>query len=210
MEIISHRGYWLNADEKNTKGAFQRSFELGYGTETDVRDCLGKLVISHDPPVGGEMLFEEFLKLATDSQPTLALNIKSDGIAQRVRETLAGVNYTNYFVFDMSGPEFLAYKRAGHPTFTRVSEFENPDLSIVRPSGIWLDAFESDNWRIDWLLQNSTLAIPVAIVSPELHGRKHLDFWTSLKMSNIHLRETVLLCTDIPEDATLFFGVGLR
>ena len=63
MIIISHRGYWKCVDEKNTEIAFSRSFELDFGTETDVRDCLGKLVISHDMPDGSEIHFEEFLSL---------------------------------------------------------------------------------------------------------------------------------------------------
>lgn len=41
MKIISHRGFWHNPSEKNTEMAFCRSFELGFGTETDVRDSLG-------------------------------------------------------------------------------------------------------------------------------------------------------------------------
>jgi glycerophosphoryl diester phosphodiesterase len=45
MKIMSHRGYWRGEDEKNTTTAFSRSFDLGFGTETDVRDALGQLVI---------------------------------------------------------------------------------------------------------------------------------------------------------------------
>lgn len=206
MEIISHRGFWQTAQEKNTKAAFQRSFDSGYGTETDVRDRLGDLVISHDPAVGGEMLFEEFLKLAANTMPTLALNVKSDGISQRISETLHQMKYQNYFVFDMSGPEFLAYKKAGHPTFTRVSEFEKPDLAKVAAAGVWLDAFENDEWRVEWLLQNILPNGRVAIVSPELHGRAHRDFWSALKLSNVHSRQDVLLCTDLPDEASKFFG----
>ena len=50
MIIISHRGYWIQPAEKNTEEAFSRSFERGMGTETDVRDHRGELVISHDMP----------------------------------------------------------------------------------------------------------------------------------------------------------------
>jgi hypothetical protein len=38
MQILSHRGYWQHPSEKNTEAAFRRSFLLGYGTETDIRD----------------------------------------------------------------------------------------------------------------------------------------------------------------------------
>ena len=63
MLILSHRGYWISPIEKNKDVAFNRSFSLGFGTETDVRDCAGKLVISHDMPDGNEKTLEEFLKL---------------------------------------------------------------------------------------------------------------------------------------------------
>ena len=206
MEIISHRGFWLTPDEKNTEIAFQRSFESGFGTETDVRDSLGELVISHDPALGGEMPFHEFIKLASRSHSTLALNVKSDGISRQIIETLSEMKYENYFVFDMSGPEYLTYRRAGHPTFTRISEFENPDLEKVSPAGVWLDAFESDDWRLDWLIQNNLPNLRIAIVSPELHSREHLEFWSLLKQLEIHLRQNVVLCTDFPEDAKQYFG----
>lgn len=48
MIILSHRGYWLKESEKNSIAAFKRSFSMGFGTETDVRDRDGQLVISHD------------------------------------------------------------------------------------------------------------------------------------------------------------------
>ncbi len=52
MIILSHRGYWKSEEERNQEVAFHRSFDLGYGTETDIRDIQGKLVISHDMPQG--------------------------------------------------------------------------------------------------------------------------------------------------------------
>jgi glycerophosphoryl diester phosphodiesterase len=50
MQIISHRGYWKNSAEKNSPTALERSFSMGFGTETDFRDHLGDLVVAHDPP----------------------------------------------------------------------------------------------------------------------------------------------------------------
>ena len=50
MKILSHRGFWREVAEKNKLVAFDYSFSLGFGTETDVRDFGGELVISHDIP----------------------------------------------------------------------------------------------------------------------------------------------------------------
>ena len=208
MEIISHRGYWLKTEEKNSQEAFSRSFQKGFGTETDIRDRMGELVISHDPAIGGEMRFAEFLALASETSPLLALNVKSDGIAALLKRELEQTNYSNYFVFDMSGPEFLAYKKIGHPTFARVSEFEDPNLQTLDPAGIWFDAFLDDSWRVGWLQANVQSNVKTAIVSPELHGRDHLAFWQHLKNAKIHEGEKYLLCTDLPEAAVDFFGVS--
>ena len=76
IEIIAHRGWWKVEDEKNTKIAFERAFDNGFGIETDLRDIKGEIVISHNMPKGNEMSFEDLLKLLDSRDLTLALNIK--------------------------------------------------------------------------------------------------------------------------------------
>lgn len=207
MEIISHRGYWLEASEKNTVKAFRKSFSLGFGTETDVRDLAGKLVISHDPPTGGELTLDELLELAGAAQPTLAINIKSDGLATAVNAAMKRHNYENWFAFDMSIPDTRAQLAAGNPTYLRISEFEGRSTLMSSASGIWLDAFESDEWRIEELRRLTSTGIKVCLVSPELHKREHRTFWQQLKDSNLHTSDLVVLCTDVPEEAVDFFKV---
>ncbi len=69
--------------------AFRLELEKGYGIETDIRDRQGELVISHDMPCGGECSFSELLKIykTIGNQTTLAINIKSDGLARTVKST---------------------------------------------------------------------------------------------------------------------------
>ena len=87
MEIISHRGYWKDPAEKNKTVAFDRSFSLGFGTETDFRDYQAELVISHDmatsESVKADSFFEAYNKY--NYQPTLALNIKADGLQDKIK-----------------------------------------------------------------------------------------------------------------------------
>lgn len=205
MEILSHRGYWHEAAEKNTVPAFTRSFTLGYGTETDVRDSCGQLVISHDPPQGGELTLAGLLELAGDRQPTLAINIKADGLAVPVAAEMARRGYTNWFVFDMSIPDTRGQLAAGNPTYVRMSEIEPEPPFMDAAAGVWLDAFESDSWRIAALAGLLARNLKVCLVSPELHRRAHRAFWQELKDSGLHADANVLLCTDVPEEATAFF-----
>jgi hypothetical protein len=67
VKIISHRGAWLEASEKNTEIAFRRSFDRGFGVETDVRDCAGELVIAHEMPDGKNVRLEAFLIFSPDA-----------------------------------------------------------------------------------------------------------------------------------------------
>ena len=63
MRILAHRGYWKKPEEKNSKTAFLRALEFGFGIETDLRDSGGQVVVSHDMPRGGEMTLEQFCEL---------------------------------------------------------------------------------------------------------------------------------------------------
>lgn len=205
MKIISHRGYWHEPSEKNSRQAFIRSFELGFGTETDVRDCKGKLVISHDLPQGDEISLEELLQLAKPSQPLLAINIKSDGLAPAVNAMMQQYDYKNWFVFDMSIPDTRSQLKAGNPTFVRMSEVESKPAYLHQAAGVWFDAFENDDWRIDSLKELTDTRLTICIVSPELHQRDQMPFWATLKKHGFSGRSELILCTDYPELACKYF-----
>jgi len=204
FRVISHRGYWKDPAEKNTAVAFRRSFELGFGTETDVRDRGGELVIAHDPPRGGEMLLEEVLSMLPDEPLHLALNIKADGLAGPLRKAMQGAK-ASWFTFDMSVPELLSQLRAGMPAYTRASEYEMAPPCLDEAHGVWVDAFHDTWWTVESLLALAG-GKPVCIVSPELHGREPEAMWSALREAS---REggDFTLCTDLPEQAATYFGV---
>lgn len=208
MKIISHRGYWLNASERNTPTAFDRSFKFGFGTETDIRDSMGRLVISHDMPSGKEQSLEEFLSSAGnygnhENPLPLALNIKAGGMAFLLAKKLSEYPQLDCFVFDMAVPDMRQYLDIGLPVFTRMSEVESLPAFLDRAEGVWLDALEGewyDNKIIEDLIEMNK---KVCIVSPELHGRPHMDCWQNL--SEASFTDQVILCTDYPMDALTYF-----
>lgn len=207
MKIISHRGYWQDASEKNTIAAFHRSFALGFGTETDVRDCAGQLVISHDMPTGNELSFDAFLQLADNYKSpsciTLALNIKSDGLVDPINEAVARYSGLDCFVFDMSIPDSRAYLESSLSVFMRMSEVEKTASWGDQADGIWLDCFEDiwfDSAVITALLDDGK---SVCLVSPELHGREPDTLWRDLISLKSH--SELILCTDFPEAAQEYF-----
>ena len=211
MKIISHRGYWRTADEKNSVIAFKRSFDLGYGIETDVRDFNKELVISHDMPCGDEITLKDLLKLLDGRDLPLALNIKSDGLADKMSQILNEANISNSFVFDMSTPDQLSYIKNGQFTvYTRMSEYERDAALYEECDGIWLDGFSSTWYDMGLILDLLHDNKQVCIVSPELHRRSdHNILWHKMKNSNISKSDNIILCTDFPEDAASFFEEDL-
>ncbi len=205
MKIMSHRGYWKAPAEKNREAAFVRSFGLGYGTETDVRDANGRLLISHDMPSGQEIPLERVLALAHAADPsmTLALNIKADGLADALGHALHAYPTLDAFVFDMAVPDMRAYLRLGIPVFTRMSEVEAQPAWLEQADGVWLDAFHSVWYQNGLIADLLGSGKRVCVVSNELHGRPHLPQWAQLKAFG--RSGQLLLCTDFPEEATLCF-----
>ncbi|WP_070968044.1 phosphodiesterase [Vibrio sonorensis] len=208
MKVISHRGYWKEEQEKNSKLAFIRSFDLDFGTETDVRDFDGELVISHDIADRKAIKFKDFLDVLSKYNDglTLALNIKSDGLASQILKDIesSSVSQHDFFVFDMSIPDMKSYIDSGAvPVFTRMSDVETKPAWLEESNGIWLDSFSDEWYSSKELVDILSIGKQVCIVSAELHKRDPGPQWEVLKEFVNY--ENLILCTDLPEDATSFF-----
>lgn len=207
MKILSHRGAWSFPEEKNTAAAFEHSFKNGFGTETDLRDYNGRIVISHDMADEKSIPAEEFFKIynSFDNTLPLALNVKSDGLQAAVKDLLAKFSITNYYFFDMSIPDTLGYLRGGMPVYMRQSEYEPQPALYDKADGIWLDAFEGTWYTEKEITAHTQNGKHVAIVSPDLHKREYKEHWQFLKDSGISTNDKVMLCTDFPFEANEFF-----
>lgn len=206
MKILCHRGFWNQPEEKNSLAALSRAVESGYGFESDVRDRCGQLVISHDIADEKSPSLEEVLKILAGAEDKFcfAINIKADGLVDALKNLLEKYSLKNFFVFDMSVPQMLWYRNAGLTFFTRQSEFEKFLTLYDEAAGVWLDAFESDEWISAELIENHLArGKKVCVVSSELHGREPQKLWTLLK--KIKSGE-LFLCTDRPLEAEKFFG----
>lgn len=204
MDILAHRGYWLNEKEKNTKVAFERAFSNGFGIETDIRDYTGKLVISHNIADTNSLQFTDFLELylKSGSSLPLALNIKSDGLQELLKKYLVSYQIKNYFLFDMSVPEQIVYLNQNFQIFSRQSEFETSIIFYEKVQGIWMDEFAED-----WIDQNSIEKHhqnkkKIGIISPEIHKKENCRLWNLLKKVDT---SSIMLCTDVPKKAREFF-----
>lgn len=209
MKIISHRGFWIEEKEKNSINAFEKSFHMGFGIETDVRDYCGKLVISHDMATNSSMLFEDFLRLYNkykSEEVVLAINIKADGLQNELISILSKYNVSNYFLFDMSIPEMIVYSRTELNFFTRQSEHESNIIMYEESKGVWLDCFKNIWYSNNIIKEHLNNGKNVCIVSAELHKRDNKQQWEQIKEL---LQEVdgnrLMLCTDYPSKAKEYF-----
>jgi glycerophosphoryl diester phosphodiesterase len=203
--ILSHRGYWQDLEERNGRAAFERSFDTGFGTETDLRDAHGQIVISHDMPKGGEITFEEVLRIMNGRNLPLALNIKADGLIDPILELLSRYRQTNYFTFDMSIPDMLFQMRRGARVFTGLSDILSTPVFLDKAAGVWLDCFNSIWYSPDIIDDLLAAGKSVCIVSADLHKRETNEQWVIIKNCKQFDSDMLLLCTDAPEKAREFF-----
>jgi glycerophosphoryl diester phosphodiesterase len=209
MIILAHRGFWIQAAEKNSPAAFIRSFENGFGVETDLRDSTEKIFISHDMAKGNEITIEDFFDVynSYDSPLPLALNVKADGLFKTMAGLLQTNKIGNYFFFDMSLPDALGYVKEGLTFFSRQSEYEKEPYLYNEAAGIWLDEFHQ-HWIDEKIIERHLAEKKkICIVSPELHKRNYKEEWEHYKHITYKFGfENLMFCTDYPLEAKTFFN----
>lgn len=212
MKIIAHRGWWNAQIKPNSPLALRTALEKGYGFESDVRDFIGKMVISHNIADENCQDAEETFRLLSDfgDQYCFAINIKADGLKNLLKESLERNKIRNYFLFDMSVPQMVEFAEMGLRFFTRQSEYETQPVLYEKAAGVWIDGFAQIDWITEELLKRHiSNGKEVCIVSPDLHGKSDYKlFWSKLKSWNVVFSK-VLLCTDHPDEAQEYFKAVL-
>lgn len=206
MKIIAHRGYWDEDIGNNSPAAIYRALEGGYGFESDIRDYMGELVISHNIPDASCQKAEEVFQWLAEFRDRycFAVNIKADGLKDQLAGLLRKYGIANYFTFDMSVPQMLEYAEMGLTYFTRQSEVEPTPVMYEGAAGVWVDGFWGTEWITEELLRGHIAnGKRICLVSPELHKREYLSFWERLRSFELDWEE-ILLCTDKPSEAEEF------
>jgi hypothetical protein len=208
--ILAHRGLCAPGPAPNSLQAVRTARYQGFGIEVDLRDKDAALVLAHDPPLADEgvaSMDDVFAEWTRASAPTdaglVAINIKSDGLGDRLLELTYRYPSVNFYCFDMSFPQQRAMRRIGLPVATRVSEYEAASNVLVQARQeqmrVWMDCFETDWFIGDRAAEELVQVAKVSIVSPEIHGRDPHNAWDWIaRMSTNSLELSV--CTDWPED----------
>jgi len=167
MQIISHRVNTISLLKKTPKS---------FGIEVDIRSNGDKLIIHHDPFVKGEQ-FEEWIKCF--NHKTLILNVKEEGLEEKLLIIMKKYNIDDFFFLDQSFPFLRKTALNGESRCAvRVSEYEdiNTALSLARNiDWVWVDCFNHFPLDKKAAEKLKNAGFKLCFVSPELQGRSEIN-----------------------------------
>jgi hypothetical protein len=172
------------------------------GVEIDLRSWKQSIVVTHDVYTDAESL-DTWLKNYNHSK--LILNVKEEGIEEKILGLVRSANIDSYFFLDQSFPWLVKTIRSGEVrTAIRISDFESPltALSVQpRPNWIWADSFSGDwGYLNEWAERLKERGFQICVASPELHGRQSQVEFNNLQSIVNHLGNNIdAVCTKVPE-----------
>lgn len=191
MKIIRHR--------RNTIAELKAT-DPRYGIEVDIRSYGDVLVTHHDPFTRGD-LFTEWL--ASYRHGTLILNVKEEGLEERVLELMRHHDINDFFFLDQSFPFLIKTAMMGESRCAvRVSEFEALDTALSlkgKVEWVWVDCFT--RFPLDAAAANRLVSagFKLCLVSPELQGRPAAQEISRMRELLVHERiEPHAVCTKEP------------
>ena len=170
--MIAYHTIWHRV---NTIAELEKIKNLDDGVEIDVRSIHGKaLYLSHDISDSGE-LFENWLKHYT-LRGTLVINIKEEGLEERIIKMLEDHGISNYMFLDEPFWFLLKSSRKfNNKNFAiRASKFESVDTALMSKqlsNWVWYDYFD-DVVNVEDLKLLINSGFKVIMPSHELVGSK--------------------------------------
>ena len=190
MEIIHHR--------RNTIELLN-STPISMGVEIDIRTYNNKLVIHHDPFLEG-VDFEEWIK--EYNHGTLILNVKEEGLEEKIMGILSEFKIKNFFFLDQSFPFLIKTAKKGESRCAiRLSEYESIETVLNLKNlvkWVWVDFFSKFPLDKDSFRKLKINKFNICLVSPELQGynKNHI-----VTLKNILKKEEIkveAVCTKQP------------
>jgi hypothetical protein len=145
---------------------------IQYGVEVDIRSRGQELIIHHDPFVEG-LSFEDWF--SHYQHGTLILNVKEEGLEERLIHLMKSRGCEDYFFLDQSFPFLFKWSNKGEKRCAvRVSEFESLETALSlagRVNWVWVDCFTRFPLMGDQAERLQKAGLRLCLVSPELQGR---------------------------------------
>ncbi len=192
MNIIAHR--------RNTVAELEAT-PTSHGVEVDIRSFGTRLVIHHDPYVEGED-FERWMDHYRHG--TLILNVKEEGLEQRLLQSMAAHGISDFFFLDQSFPFLVKTARQGERRCAvRVSEFEQIDTALTlagKIDWVWVDCFTRFPLSREDAQRLRAAGFRLCLVSPELQQRTDPQEVVALRQLLAERDiQADAVCTKLPE-----------
>ncbi|MFN0101001.1 MAG: phosphatidylinositol-specific phospholipase C/glycerophosphodiester phosphodiesterase family protein [Bryobacteraceae bacterium] len=192
MKIIRHR--------RNTKADLAATHHE-YGVEVDIRSYGSDLIIHHDAFTEGER-FEDWL--TAYAHQTLILNVKEEGLEDRLLVLMKEHGIEDFFFLDQSFPFLVKTARSGERRCAvRVSEFESVETALGLAGMIdwvWVDCFTRFPLSGDDAKRLKASGLRLCLVSPELQGRTDPAEIAAMRLLLAELGiQADAVCTKTPE-----------
>jgi hypothetical protein len=143
-----------------------------FGAELDLRAEGKDIIIHHDPFTGGPR-FEDWLNHYRHR--LLILNVKEEGLEERLIRLMRERGIENYFFLDQSFPFLIKTARSGEKRCAvRVSEFETVETALGLAGlveWVWVDCFTRFPLTSIDAERLKAAGFKLCLVSPELQGR---------------------------------------
>lgn len=167
MKVIAHRRNTLNE---------LLATPTDYGVEVDIRSFGERLVIHHDPFVEGE----DFVTWIDHYRHgTLILNVKEEGLEQRLLGLMTKRRIEDFFFLDQSFPFLIKTARQGERRCAvRVSEYEHIATALTlagKIDWVWVDCFTRFPLTAEDAERLRDAGLKLCLVSPELQQRTGED-----------------------------------
>jgi len=184
----------------NTIEALKKA-PLNFGVEVDIRSNAENLIIHHDPFKQGE-LFEKWIQHF--QHETLILNVKEEGLEDRILKLMEKYSVNDFFFLDQSFPFLRKIAAMGEKRCAvRVSEYESIE-TVLSLSGmvewVWVDCFSKFPLTENDARKLQEFGFKLCFVSPELQGRTErthvIEFRQNIESQNIH---GDAVCTKYPD-----------
>ena len=169
--------------------------------EFDVRDSNGKCIVSHDAFEEGLDL-EVFLREAGNR--FFIVNIKSEGIEERVLDLLKNINYDNFFLLDCSFPKIVQLaKKHERRIAVRFSEYESIETVLSLSDlveWVWVDCFTKFPLTKEIYQRIKNAGMKICLVSPDLQkqSEKIQEYIDICLMSDIFIDAVCCKFANIP------------
>lgn len=192
MIIVRHR--------RNTAQQLQETPQQ-WGVELDIRSHGDELIIHHDAFAEGER-FEDWL--THYRHRLIILNVKEEGLEERVIALMRAHGVDDYFFLDQSFPFLVRTANRGERRCAvRVSEYESIDTALTlagKVEWVWVDCFTRFPLDRTQAARLQDAGFRLCLVSPELQGRPAAEEVPALR--DLLAREGIVadaVCTKEPE-----------